>query len=268
MAFPGKQWVSPDDLDPDYDGDDRVQVETRGLMKLRFPELQSDVKKVRQLVLTITAPLLEVDAQVTLLFDGLDRLIKPARFREFAEQDLQALRGTKISVIVVAPLLMLYDRSRFLQEYFDVVRHLPAAAGRRDKAFLRSILERRGALKLMGSVEVSSIVRYSGGVIRDLLTLASSAAANAYRDDQDQIGAEHTRAAVQQLGNRYLMGLGIAQRRRLDRLARSGQFSLEDPVALELLVNRQVLEHFENERESFKVHPALSRVLAKRTKSP
>jgi hypothetical protein len=41
------------------------------------------------------------------------------------------------------------------------------------------------------------------------------------------------------------------------------EFPIEDPVALELLVNRQVLEYFDHGRESFKVHPALVKVLPK-----
>jgi hypothetical protein len=264
LAFPQKKFVSPDSLEPDYDGEEGIWVETRGLMRPRYPDLRHEVKKVRELALAIASPVLEKDAQITFLIDGLDRLINAERFREFAEQDLRALRGTKITVIVVAPLLLLYDKSRFLQDYFDLVKHIPAAAaGPRDSTFLRQVLERRGALELMNRPELNSIVRFSGGVIRDLLTLASSAAAYAYRDDQDKIGPRHVRAAINQLGNRYLAGLGTLQRRRLRRLAENHEFRIEDPLSLELLVNRQVLEHFDHTRESFAVHPALARVLPK-----
>lgn len=264
LAFPQKQFVHPDSLEPDYDGEEGVWVETRGLMRPRFPDLRKEVKEVKELALAIASPLLEKDAQITFLIDGLDRLINAERFREFAEQDLRALRGTKITVIVVAPLLLLYDKSRFLQDYFDLVKHIPAAAaGPRDSAFLRRILERRHALDLMNRPELNSIVKYSGGVIRDLLTLASSAAAYAYRDDEDKIGPRHVRAAIGQLGNRYLAGLGTVHRRRLRRLAEDHEFRTEDPVSLELLVNRQVLECFDHTRESFVVHPALAKVLPK-----
>ena len=135
IAFPRKKFVSEDELEPDYDGPDGVWIETQGLMRLRFPDLRVEVKEVKDLALAIAAPLLERDAQITCLIDGLDRLIDPERFREFAEQDLRALRGTKITVIVVAPLLLLYDKNRFVQEYFDLVKHIPAALGPRDVAF-------------------------------------------------------------------------------------------------------------------------------------
>jgi ABC-type dipeptide/oligopeptide/nickel transport system ATPase component len=260
LAFPQRKWVHPDELEPDYDDEEGRWIETPGLMRTKFPSLRQEVKEVKELALAIASPLLEEDAQITFLIDGLDRLINAERFREFAEQDLRALRGTKITVIVVAPLLLLYDKSRFVQDYFDVVKHIPAA-GPKDAAFLKEILERRGALELMNRPELHSIVRFSGGVIRDLLTLASTAAAYAYRDDQDKIGPRHVRAAINQLGNRYLAGLGTPQRRRLRRLAEDNEFRVDDPVSLELLVNRQILEQSDRGRESFAVHPALARVL-------
>jgi hypothetical protein len=243
---------------------DGIRVEVPGLMKARFPALRREVKQVKELLETIASPLLENDAQITLLIDGLDRLIKPERFREFAEQDLQALKGTKLTVIVVAPLLLWYDKSRFLQDSFDLVKHLPAAAtGPGDSAFLGRILERRGALELMDRKELATIAKSSGGVLRDLLTLARSAAEYAYRDDENRIARRHVQAAVRQLGNRYLVGLGKIHIRLLQRLAEHDEFPIEDATAKELLVNRQVLEYFSRGREHFAVHPALAKVLPK-----
>lgn len=264
LALPRTEWVHPDSLyEEDYDGHVSVRVDVPGLMRPRFPVLRKEVKEVKELTLAIAAPLLEEDAQITFLIDGLDRLIRAERFREFAEQDLRALRGTKVTVIIVAPFTLLYDKGRFLQDYFEQVKHIPAGVGTGEIAFLTQILERRGGLELMNRTELNSIVRSSGGVIRDLLTLASAAAAYAYQDNEDKIGPRHVRAAIRQLGNRYLAGLGNPQKRLLRRLANEQEFPLDDPVALQLLVNRQVLEHTKNGRETFTVHPALSKVLPK-----
>ena len=250
--------------DGDYD-DGLMAVDIPGLVRPRFPALRREVKEVKDLLLGIASPLQRADAQITLLVDGLDRLIRPERFREFAEQDLQALRGTQISIIIVAPLLLWYDKSRFLQDYFDLVKHIPAAAADpKESAFLRQILERRGALELMDRTEVSTIAKCSGGVLRDLLTLARSAAEYAYRDDQDRVGRRHVRAAIKQLGNRYLVGLGTRDKYFLRQLAKSGAFPVDEPVARELLVNRQVLEYYSRGREYFAVHPSLAKVLPKR----
>jgi hypothetical protein len=263
LALGKTTWVSAGGWIPEQESYG-IPVEVPGLMRLRFPALRREVKQVKELLETIASPLLENDAQITLLIDGLDRLIKAERFREFAEQDLHALRGTKMTVIIVAPLLLWYDKSRFLQDCFDLVKHLPAAAaGPDDSAFLRQILERRGALELMDRREVATIAKYSGGVVRDLLTLARSAAEYAYRDDEDRIARRHVQTAVRQLGNRYLVGLGKSHIRLLRRLAENDEFPVEDSTAKELLVNRQVLEYFSRGREHFAVHPALAKVLPK-----
>jgi energy-coupling factor transporter ATP-binding protein EcfA2 len=264
LALGTTTWVPEEELDGCDEGPRTVRVVTPGLIRLRSPALKADVEEVKELLLSIATPLLENDAQITLLIDGLDRLIRGERFREYAEQDLQALKGTKMTVIVVAPLLLWYDKSRFLQDYFDLVKHIPAAAANpSDSAFLKQILERRGALELMDRAEVNSIAKYSGGVLRDLLTLARSAAEYAYRDDQDRIGHKHVLAAIKQLGNRYLVGLGGTSMFRLRRLVNNKAFPIEDSAARELLVNRQVLEYFSRGREYFAVHPALAKVLPK-----
>jgi hypothetical protein len=245
LAFGKTSWIYEEE-DYGYDPDHLVPVRSPGVMKLRFPALWPKVEEIQKLLLAIASPLLESDAQITLLIDGLDRLIQPEPFRQFAEQDLQALKGTKISVIIVAPLLLWYDRSRFLQDYFDLVKHIPAAAADpKHSAFLRQILERRGALELMDRGEISTIAKYSGGVLRDLLTLARSSAEYAYRDDEDRIGRSHINAAIKQLGNRYLAGLGNTHKRLLRGLIENGQFAIENSTARELLVNRQVLEYFQ-----------------------
>ena len=194
-------------------------------------------------------------------------MIEPTRFRKFAEQDLRAVRGMQVTMIVAAPLLLWYDDNRFLQDYFDVVRHIPAAVSDPGKSgFLKSILKRRGAGELMSEASMSDICRFSGGVLRDLLELAQSAAQHAYRDAEDRIGRQHVRAAVRQLGNRYLAGVGATRTRLIRRLLRDKQFSPESADSKDLLVSRQVLEYSDGGRDYFLVHPALVEVLPERTK--
>ncbi len=264
-------WVEEDPND--YERDDPsdyephlVAVRTPGRLKPRFPVVQRSVTEVQNLVVHIAKQLLDSEAQITVLIDGLDRLVRPERFREFAEQDLRALRDTKISVVVATPLLLWFDKSRFLQDYFDDVKHIPAAISDPEKSdFLNQILRRRGAADLMEEHEISEIARFSGGVLRDLITLARTSADAAYREDKDRISPVHVRSAIRQLGKRYLVGLGRAQRGLILRLTNNAEFSTENTMARELLINRQVLEHFSNHRDSFAVHPALVEALAEST---
>jgi hypothetical protein len=264
LALGKTSWVAAEELDDWPEQQQFVPVASPGVMRIRLPALPRRVEQIQELLISIASPLIEDDAQITLLIDGLDRLIQPELFRHFVEQDLHALKGTKISVIVVAPLLLWYDKSRFLQDYFDVVKHIPAAAADpRASAFLRQILERRGALDLMDRIEIAAIAKYSGGVLRDLLTLARSSAEYAYRDDEDRVNRRHVTAAIKQLGNRYLVGLGNKQKRLLHGLTEEGKFWIENSTARELLVNRQVLEYFKGGVDYFAVHPALAKALPK-----
>ena len=103
--------------------------------------MHAECRRGADLVFQIAIPLLNSEAQITVLIDGLDRLIRPERFREFAEQDLRALREAMISVVVATPLLLWFDKSRFLQDYFDDVRHIPAAISDPAKSdFLNQVL--------------------------------------------------------------------------------------------------------------------------------
>jgi Cdc6-like AAA superfamily ATPase len=265
LALGTTKWYDErQDYGPPHDEDDvyMVPVHVPGLMKPRFPELKERVAEVKDLLGTVLSPFLEHDSQITVIVDGLDRLIEPTRFREFAEQDLRAVRGMQVTMIVAAPLLLWYDNSRFLQDYFDVVRHIPAAAvDPKESGFLKAILKRRGADELMSATSISDICRSSGGVLRDLLELAQSAAQYAYRDAENRIGKQHVRAAIRQLGNRYLAGVGTTRTRLIRRLLRDKQFSPNNSDSKDLLVGRQVLEYSNGGRDYFLVHPALVEVL-------
>jgi hypothetical protein len=259
----GQGKVEWHDDDPRDFGDDYgFRVDLPGLMKPRLAQLKEDVLKVADLLGTIVLPFLEHGKQLTVIVDGLDRLIDPVRFREFAEQDLRAVRGIKVSMILAAPLLLWYDKTRFLQDYFDLVKHIPAASvDPKESVFLRDILKRRGAGDLMSTASVNEICQFSGGVLRDLLWLAQSAAQYAYRDAEDRIARKHVQAAIRQLGNRYLAGLGPSHQLLIRRLQSGQEFNIDYPRSRELLVNRQVLEYSKRGRDYFKVHPALVKVL-------
>jgi len=255
-------WAGEYDLEPDPEPE-MVPVREPGRLKPKFPATKRAVADVRDLVLEIATPLLQEEAQITVLIDGLDRLIQPERFRQFVEQDLRALRKAKISIIVAAPILMWFDQSRFLQDYFDDVKHIPAVVSDPKKSgFLNQVLRRRGAADLMTDREIAELCRFSGGVMRDLITLARTSAEAAYRDDKDRIGTAHTASAIRQLGKRYLVGLGTAQRKIIRRLIDNEEFSIEDSASKQLVVNRQVLEYFGGQRDFFAVHPALAKTLA------
>jgi hypothetical protein len=201
------------------------------------------------------------DRQVELvaIFDGLDRLIKPDQFWSVAEQDLRAMRPMGFSVLAAGPLSVMYGQGRQVKDYFDEVHHLPPAiADPKKSPFLLEILRLRGAAELMNDELMERICLASGGVLRDLVSLARNAGENAYLDDADVVQDKHVERSIEQLGNSYLLGLGTAQIGLLKKLRSEGSFSPSDAASMELLITRRVLEQSE---PRYEVHPALAFVL-------
>ena len=98
------------------------------------------------------------------------------------------------------------------------------------------------------------LCRASGGVLRDLITLARDAGEEAYVEGDTRVQAPHARVAIQQMGEGYLRGLGPEQIAILRRLTEFGSFDVASNSGTELLVMGRVLEYSARE---FRVHPTL-----------
>jgi hypothetical protein len=230
-------------------------VKVAGKLKPPFPPLRRDVNVLTNHVAKLTAFARTRKSELVAIFDGLDRLIKAEQFWSVAEQDLRAIRPLDISVLVAGPLSTLYGQGRQVKDYFDEVHYLPpAVADPKASTFLFEVLRVRGADDLMKPEYMQKLCLASGGVLRDLISLARNAGENAYLADADYISSEHINRAIEQLGNSYLLGLGTKQKTLLQRLLDGGAFSPSDPDSMELLITRRVLERSESRYE---VHPAL-----------
>jgi hypothetical protein len=217
------------------------------------------VKELRAALDTLARAVLAPGEEVVAIFDGLDRLMTAERFRTVVEQDFQALREMQISVVAAAPLSVLIGPGREVADHFDVVHHLPAAvADPKRSGFLRRILERRGISDLLAVDSADELCRASGGVLRDLMSLVRNAAEDAYLDGQDTIQETHVAGSAKRLGQSYLLGLGPKQGTVLRNLRGGGSFSPDDPMHLELLLSRRVLEY---RPDRYEVHPALAPLL-------
>jgi Cdc6-like AAA superfamily ATPase len=234
-------------------------VSVPGKLATPFPAIQRDVKDLAESLSKLTSFLKEKGRELVAIFDGLDRLIKADQFWSVAEQDLRALRPLEISVLAAGPLSIMYGQGRQIKDYFDEAYYLPAAvADPKLSSFLLEILRIRGAEELMRPERMQRICQASGGVLRDLISLARNAGENAYLDDANKIEAQHVARAVEQLGNSYLLGLGTRQTTILRNMLAGEGFNPSDSDSMELLVSRRVLEQSESRYE---VHPALASVL-------
>jgi hypothetical protein len=225
-----------------------------------LPALSRDIEEIRGPLEQFLAVAKDGQKEVVVIFDGLDRLLDPTRFWSVARQDLGLFRELKVSVVLTAPLSVLFGVGvgQSVSDHFDRVHHMPVVAVDPKRGFLRSVLEKRRGYELLGDVDGDSICRYSGGVLRDLISLARDAAVEAYISGHDSVTSEDVENVVRQLGTGYLRGLGPYEIGILLHLEKSKSFDVSQAADVELLVTRRVLEYSSTD---FRVHPALLSVM-------
>jgi len=264
-------WVEDDypeyDSDPpdDDDGDSSGHYEwttISGKLTPPVPRLRKDIQGIRESIrafLEILAVVENQERDIVALFDGLDRLITPAKFWSVAHQDLRILKELKVSVLATAPLSVLYE-DREIAERFDRIHHSAAISTEgMEQLQLRSVLLKRGGDLLLDKKQMLRLCVGSGGVLRDLITLARDVAEVAYIDGENRVRDSHVESAILQLGTSYLRGLSPRQRSRLIAINKSKEFDLTQHVNVELLATRRVLEYSATD---FRVHPALMVAIA------
>ena len=257
-------WVPYDDA-VDFDDDDYEIPEgyydtrkTPGKLKVPLPRLLRDIQSIREPLEKLLGAAWEIQKDIVVIFDGLDRLLAPDKFLAVVHQDLRLLRGLKVSVLATGPIAALYGVGRSIADHFDRVQHLAAIATDSASSFLQTVLEKRGGFELLSRHETDSVCHFSGGVLRDLISLARDSAEEAYISEHDSIGPSDVEKVVQQLGTSYLRGLGPAEIQTLKTLDKSRSFRVDLPANVELLVTRRILEYSSTD---FRVHPALLSVI-------
>jgi hypothetical protein len=188
------------------------------------------------------------------MFDGLDRLPSPDKFWAVVDQDLRAMRLLGVGVIATAPQSLLYGEGRAIAAHFDRTHQIRALSPDPESNDLKTVLVHRGGTELMDEESADLLCGASGGVLRDLITLARDAGEEAYVEGDTRIQAPHARVAIRQMGESYLRGLGPEQIAILRRLTEFGSFDVASNSSIELLAMGRVLEYSARE---FRVHPTL-----------
>jgi len=238
----------------------QITVNIPGKLKPPFPSLSRDIREIQAPLEELLAIIREVRKDVVIIFDGLDRLLEAATFWSVVHQDLRLLRKLRVSVIATAPLSVLFGAGvgQTISDHFDRVQHLSVIASDHVSGLLQSVLRKRGGTELLHPFLADSICDYSGGVLRDLISLARDAAEEAYVSDRDSITGADIEKVAHQLGTGYLRGLGPEAISTLLQLESSKSFDPSQPGNVELLLTRRVLEYSSTD---FRVHPALLSVI-------
>jgi len=237
-----------------------VSEKVPGKLKPPLPVLNRDLQVTQSPLNEFLTSVRESSKDVVVIFDGLDRLLDAAKFWSVVHQDLRLLRRLKVSVIATAPLSVLFGVGvgQSISDHFDKIHHLTVIPSESAGASLSSVLERRRGTGLLPGLLPYTIVEFSGGVLRDLISLARDAAEEAYVSDRDSITLADIEKVANQLGNSYLRGLGPEAIETLLKLAGTKSIDLSKPENVELLLTRRVLEYSSTD---FRVHPALLSVI-------
>lgn len=190
------------------------------------------------------------------LFDSLDRLPSPERFREAVEHDLRVLKAAGIGIIVVGPIRFISGHDRVISDLSDHT-HFQLAADPSEPTgldFLSAVLRRRAAVDLLPDEQVEALARASGGILRDLINLAKLAGNEAYAAGHDPIGHADVPRAIDAFGRSLAVGLDDEQVKLLKLLRERGRFVIRGERELSLLETRRVLPYRDSR---WAVHPSL-----------
>lgn len=212
------------------------------------PPEQEELTRLEEAIRAICAVL---PFQPVLLFDGLDRVVDVSQFISLLSMDLPMLKRVGIGVVAVAPQHARTWDHGAAQDLFDET-HLHGAAhigGNDGIRFLHQVLLTRTAHSaLLPSETCNLLAAKSGGIVRDLLSLARAAAEEAYRLGADTIEAQHVRTAAEQFGRNLVVGISDEMIDRLKSLPPQHgaqlpfSFTPATDIDIRLLLRRLVIE--------------------------
>jgi hypothetical protein len=193
------------------------------------------------------------------LFDSLDRTNNREGFTRLIEQDIAALHSCRIGVVLIGPIRSLEGFGWLEVDRFDKL-HLQAPVDvERDPAgheFLFRVLRARADESILPDEAAHAVVANSGGILRDLISIAKGAGDEAYLAGVDQIAPRHVMAATDVFGRSMMVGLQSADIATLKHLRSGSGFVWTSFDDVSLIATRRVL-HYPGPPARYQVHPAM-----------
>lgn len=203
---------------------------------------------------------------LVVLIDGLDRVTDIPVLEKAMRSDLTVLHGLCIGTVLVGPLRALYGIDRDFLENFSNTYSQPwidTTRATNGNNLLRDALRRRLPAAVLDESALETLVANSGGVLRDLMSLAQSACVEAYMNGSETIAKTHADSAVDAFGRKHMQGLRSLELEVLNRVRIFGTFVQTSEDDLALLMSRRLLEYVgPNEERRYVVHPTIVPFLA------
>jgi len=244
-------WVhDPQEDAPSPDSEDAMWVD--GIIE--SPQTQGGaIASLSEALRSVTAAL---GQRLVILFDGLDRVLDPKLFASVIREDVPALGEAGIGLVMVGPQHLRLSEQQHIVELFTAF-HLHGAVAfhtHEGQAFLESVLRVRAGDGFFPEGMPAKLVTWSGGLLRDLISLARASAEEAYVSGADVIDQTHIDTAADRFGRNLLLSATSVMTWRLKKLVpkrssgayvSSGNqvsFALSSDEGIKMLLNRLVIE--------------------------
>jgi hypothetical protein len=156
----------------------------------------------------------------TMLFDGLDRVPEPHVFSRMVRVDVPLMKRASVGMVVVGPQSLRFESDRAPQESFSEV-HLHGSINIQiggEWAYLHEVLRRRVGADILPEEACERLVDWSGGVVRDLISLARAAGEVAYSLGHDAVYVADVDIAADRFGRGLVLGMTKDMLERLSQL--------------------------------------------------
>jgi hypothetical protein len=233
-------WQDPDDYGFNYE---LPGVHVGGLI---VPPEQDET--LNALSSRLTELVKRTDRHFVVLFDGFDRVPLTTDFTTMILQDVGLLTRAGVGTVVVGPQRLRFGLHRQFVERFTSVHvqgaDVSEASGRE---FLDRIVAARADDATLSIDARRRLIQWSGGIVRDLISLARDAGQVAYAGGAERVAPGHVDAAADRFGRSLLLGTSATMVDRLIHLGRFPsqefvEFTASNELDLELLALRLVIE--------------------------
>lgn len=231
---------------------------------LSSPDLvPPELRRLRDLLRALVTPLVARGQHPILLLDSLDRMTDFDAFLKLVQVDIPVLKSAGIGVILVGPLSTLFQGHKEVLDAFDEVHYQYARDVRQPEGrqFLFNVLRARADADILPDVSAWKLIDWSGGVLRDLISLAHAAGTNAYIMGSDSIDEVHVNRAADAFGRKHMLGMTKDQLATLQRVRTQSAYIPTSDQDLELLILRRIIKYSDGNADSYALHPTLTPLL-------
>ncbi|MEO0840331.1 MAG: hypothetical protein AAF063_15680 [Cyanobacteria bacterium J06643_5] len=200
--------------------------------------------------------------KIVLLFDGLDRLNDYKIFSEIIDIDIDVeyLSNLNIGFVIVGPLSSIYKYSdNPIENALDYFYRQPCFDVENDSEaynFFVQILKARSQDDFLEETAIDLLVKFSGGILRDLINLTQAAIEETYISGEEKLSKNYVLNAVESLGKSQILGLSNDELEILQIIMKKGKFIPRTEQDIKLLVTRRIIEYV-YPKQRYVVHPAI-----------